>query len=231
MSTVGDVMERKEIQPYVRFERVAIEDVAASKKEGRYAARDVDMAFITPPYSKDVFKIEVPQWLENLEADVRNGRIPEEWVAKYKRTYQAWKDGQELPPDGTAIKGWARISPAQQDVLIRMNILTLEDLAMVNDEGIRRIGMGAIDMKNKAIAELAASKDIGPVVMENADLKKRLDLSEANVINLTASVKELQETVRIMQRVGTSQAPAATVIEASDLVEPPDPAVRRPRSK
>lgn len=223
MSAIDDVIQRKEVQPYVRFERVSVEDVPASNKAGHYAARDVDMALITPPYSKDIFKTEVAQWFQNLEMEVRNGRVPEEWVAKYKRTYEAWKNGQELPLEGSPIKGWGRISPAQQDVLIRMNILTLEDLALINDEGMRRIGMGAIDMRNKAVAELAAAKDIGPVVMENSDLKKRLTLSEANVGQLTATVKELQETVRIMQGVRTD-APAANGaarITAEDLVDAP----------
>jgi hypothetical protein len=221
MSAIEEVMGRREVMPYVRFERVAVEDVAASKVAGHYMARDVDQVWITPPYSKDLFKKNADEWFEQLKSDVQNGRVPPEWVEKCRKLFEAWKAGQELPPDGTPIRGWGLISPAQQDVLLRMNIFTLEDLACINDEGLRRIGMGAVDMKNKAVAALTAARDVGPVVLENADLRKRLDLSEANVGQLTDTVKELQNIVRAIQGAQAAQAPISVGITASDLEDEP----------
>ena len=148
--SVGDLTERKERPAYVRFERVAVEDKAASSKEGRYIALDVDMALITPPYSKDVFKIKVSQWFENLKQDLQNGRIREEWIDDYHKQYDRWKKGEEIPLNGTAIKGWGVISPAQQATLIGMQVLTVEDLASMNDEGVKRVGMGGNDLKNQS---------------------------------------------------------------------------------
>ena len=150
MNTVGDVNGREDRPAYVRFEIVPVEDKAASEAAGHYVGRDVEFALITPPYSKDIFKIKVPQWKLNMKQDVANGRLPEEWMDKYLEAYSKWKAGQEIPLNGTPIKDWGVISPSQREMLIRMNILTVEDLSRVTMEGLQRIGMGAVDLKNKA---------------------------------------------------------------------------------
>ena len=180
-------LETQQARPsYARFERVAVEDVPASRAAGHYVARDEDYALVTPPGSKDVFKIKVKNWFVNLDQDAANGRIPPEWVAAYRAAYQAWQAGQDIPLDGTPIRGWGMLSPAQQETLCRLSILTVEDLAHLNGEARQRIGMGAVDLQNKAQAWLAQVQDKGPLTAEvaalkaeNAQLKAALDaLSE-----------------------------------------------------
>lgn len=196
MSLVQEVMDRKDRPAYVKFVREAIEDPVASRQKGMYVARDVDIACITPPYSKDIIKFEVPTWFENMQNDVRNGRMPSEWAQQYRDKYEAWKRGEELPLDGSAIKGWAVASPAAQETLLRMGILTVEDLAGINDEGIRRIGMGGVDLKHKAVAWLQAAKDRGPLVQEVAALKSENSRLSGDVANLTTKVEELMAALK-----------------------------------
>ena len=207
------VAEREERPALVRFERVAVEDKAASLQAGHYVAKDVDYALITPPYSKDVFKIKIPQWFANMQQDVANGRLPEKWERDYRDTYERWKAGQEIPLNGVPIKGWGVISPAQQETLTRLNILTVEDLAAVNDEGIRRIGMGAVELKNKAKAWLAQIKDKGPLTQEVAALKTENDV-------LKASVAALEKRVELLSRQDHAEdAVESSEIAASDILE------------
>lgn len=226
--SVGELLDRKDRPAYVRFERIPVEDKAASLREGHYVARDVDYALITPPYSKDVFKQKVPAWFESLEMDLRNDRIPQEWVDQYKNQYRAWQNGQELPLNGTPIKGWGVISPAQQETLIRMNILTVEDLAKVNDEGIKRIGMGAIDLKNKANAWLAQLQDKGPLTLKVAALESENGLLKSSVETLSLNLEAVKAQLAAMTR---AQAPALAVVEpegisADDILE--EPVKRKP---
>jgi hypothetical protein len=180
---------------YVKFERVAIEDKAASLAAGHYVARDIDMAYITPPYSKDIMKYKVVNWFEQLTTDVRNGRIPNEFLDKYRAAYTAWQQGQELPLDGFPIKGWGVCSPAQQETLIKMHVLTVEQLAAINDEGIFRLGMGGVDLKNKANAWLKAIKKAGPVTIENAALKKQVEDQSLTIANLENKINELSRMI------------------------------------
>jgi hypothetical protein len=224
---VGAVAERTDRPALVRFKRVVIEDKAASLAEGRFVGKDVDYALITPNYSKDCLEIKVTQWKVNMEADVRAERMPKDWQDTYLRMYQAWLNGQELPLNGAPIRGWGVLSPAQQENLIRMNILTVEDLAGVNDEGMRRLGMGGLDLKNKATAWLQQLKDKGPLTQEVAALKNE----NAQLLNI---VEQLQETVKALEaRIPAAQPVAAPVqigISADDIM-PEDEQTTRPTRK
>jgi len=187
--------------PFVRFEKTAVEDKAASLAAGRYVAMDVDIANITPPYSKDIMKYKVKNWFVQLETDARNNRIPLEWVDKYKTAYELWQKGQELPLDGIPIKGWGVCSPAQQETLIKMHILTVEQLADVNHEGLQRIGMGAIDLKNKATAWLKSLKKSGAITIENAEMKRKVDEQAATITSLENKIESL---ARLVETLSTS---------------------------
>jgi hypothetical protein len=189
-------VEIQEARPsFVRFERIAKEDKARSAAAGYYVGKDIDIALVTPAGSRDVFKQEVGPWLEQLDRDVAGERLPAKWRDHYKQSYEAWKRGEEVPLDGTPIKGWLRISPAQAETLISIGVRTVEDLAALNDEGLKRVGMGGVDLKNIAVAELQAAKDIGPVVRENAALKQKVSGLEASLSSLQAQVQVLMSTI------------------------------------
>lgn len=212
-----ELNERTDRPAYVRFERRAMEDKAATLAAGTGTViyKNVDFAKITPPYSKDVIEVKVAQWLLNMEMDVRNERMPKEWMERYKAAYKAWLNGQELPLNGTPVRGWGVISPAQQETLIRMNILTVEDLGGVNDEGIRRIGMGGTELKHKAQAWLSQHHDKGPLTLENAALKTQVGNLQAQLAQLTQVVQQIQRQ--------TGQPEADT----SESILPETPEVRR----
>lgn len=213
-----ELQERPDRPAYVRFERVAVEDKAATlaSGDGRVHFKDVDFALITPPYSRDVIRIKVAQWKLNMEQDVRNERMPRKWMDDYLEAYRLWQNGQEIPLNGSAIRGWGVISPAQQETLLRMNILTVEDLAGINDEGIRRIGMGGAELKNKAVAWLRTLNDKGPLTMEIAALKQENATLKGSLETMAAQIRQLQAQM--------GQKPV--VDDASEIV-PEIPEVRR----
>lgn len=189
---IQDLAEVEARRPFVQFERVPVENQLASREQGHYIAIDRDRAYITPPGSKDKMIYDVDTWFRNLEDDVRNNRIPREWVESYKKQYDFWKKGQEMPLEGVPIRGWGMISPAQQETLIRLHVLTVETLAIANEELIRRIGMGGMDMKNKADAWLKETKGKGKLTMEISTLKKENEVLKASLANLEAKFDELK---------------------------------------
>lgn len=190
------MIEMKEERPaYVRFEVRAVEDRAASEKNGCYTTRNVEYALITPPYSKDCIEQEVKDWIKQLDDNVNAGRLPGKWRDHYKAAYEAWKKNEELPPEGCPIKGWPVLSPAQQQNLISQNIRTVEDLAAINDEGMKRYGMGALDLKNKAKAWLKSAASLGTVVQENASLKQRVSEQEATIKTMSEQLAQLKAAV------------------------------------
>lgn len=186
------MLELKEERPaYVRFETRAIEDRNASIEKGHYVTKNVDYALITPPFSKDCVSQEVTVWLKTMDENVSAGRLPSRWRDNYKQQYEAWKRNEDVPLDGTPIKGWPLLSPAQQANLIAINVRTVEDLAAINDEGQKRYGMGALDLKNKAQAWIKSASSLGSVVQENAALKTRVTDQEKTIKSMSEQLQEL----------------------------------------
>jgi hypothetical protein len=216
--SVGDVSNREERPAYVRFERRPVEDKNASLNEGRYVAKDVDFALITPPYSKDCVEQKVTRWLEDLERGVRDGRIPQQWADLWREGYKKWQNGQEMPLHGTPILGWGVISPAQQKMLIAINCLTVEDLAQVNDEGMKRIGMGALELRNKAKNWLNSVKDHGGLTIQMTALEQENAGLKASLEGLKAQVEALKGMIP-QQSVPVNHQYVEEGISASDLLD------------
>lgn len=228
--SVEDLQDRKERPAYVQFETRTTEDKAASAAQGRYVTREFDVAKITPPYSKDSIEFKVSNWLSDIEKNLRDGRIPEEWAEYWRESYKRWKAGQELPLSGTPIKGWGVISLSQQENLIHVNCKTVEDLAAVNEEGMRRMGMGALDLRNKARAWLESMKNHGGVTLKVSALEQENSVLKTSVESLQKKVEEMQALLQAHAvQGGAAPIDDTASISASDLLDDPVPAKRRGR--
>jgi hypothetical protein len=228
MSAVGEIRELKERPAQIEFKRVAVEDQVASKREGRYMTRDVDYVTVFIPYSRDTNVFEVDQWIANLQQYTREGRIPQDWLPNYQRLYDAWKNGQELPPNGTPIKGWGVISPAAQENLIHYRVLTVEDAAGMGEDIMRKIGMGALEIKSKAKTWLAQLNERGPMTVKMAELEKENELLKGSIASLEAKID------RMISSKHGDVADVREDIDASDIIpdleptpEPPPVTVKR----
>lgn len=232
---IAEVSTRKQdIMPLVRFERMAVEDHVESLRVGRYMAKDVDYVIITPPYSKDEVVKKVKNFLEDNQRKVQNRQMPASAAERYEQEYQGWLKGQELPPDGTPIRGWAMISPAQSAMLIDRKILTVELLSTVNDEGLRLIGMGGHELRAMAKSWLAQAKSKGPLTMEVTELQKENAVLKGSVDTLTQQVEALRAMVEHTPRVGPmNEAVVAPSMQITpqDLNDEPDPPTRPNRKR
>jgi len=228
--SASELANREERPAHVSFERIPVEDKVASLREGRFVAVDVDYVNVTPAYSKDCFRSKATTWFAQVKQDVNAGRTPERWLEIWQEAYSRWLNGQEIPLNGTPIKGWGLISPAQQEMLIRINCLTVEDLAGANDEGLRRMGMGSMDLRNKAKAWLQSVNDHGPLTMEVAALKTENNNLRTEIATLVDQVMGLSAQVRAMA-VPLAEIPAsAEPIGVADILDTAPPApVRKQR--
>lgn len=181
----GAPIIRDSEKPFVRFDTETVENVPASQKEGRIVRKDVDMVYITVPGSRDIQPEAVEDWWGKLRTQVASGRLPQEWVDGWKRDYERYKQGQEIPLDGTPLKGWTLIPGAAQKTLLDLGILTVEALAGANDEALGRIGIGAGLYKRRAEAWVKEHKDKEGPAIEIAALRQRNDQLEATVASLT----------------------------------------------
>ena len=185
-------MEMAERPPYVRFEQRAEEDRNASIESGHYVAKDVNYALITPPGSKDCVEKIAEEWLDQIKKKAIEGSFPAAWAEHFAFAYKQWLLDNTVPETGTPIKGWALIGPAMQQQILQANIRTVEDLAVMNEAGLQRIGMGARDLQNKAKAWLEEAGNVGSVAAKNAALEMKLEQALERIVTLEKQNKALK---------------------------------------
>lgn len=212
---------------YIEFSTVSKQLTKQSEREGRYVAIDEDRVTVRQIGSNDSVVFKVETWLSQNRVDVQQGRLNPQFEQLYKDSYKRWKEGQELPVQGTPIKTWPVLSPSQVGALIAINVRTVEDLSTLNDEGLRRVGMGAIDLKQKAQAWLAQAQDKGPLTMKMAALEKENESLLATVNSLVEKVAALQQQTPIGQHTTTNVVVGTPEITADDIMDKPVPEKRK----
>ncbi len=215
---------------YVEFSTISKELPRRSKEEGRYVAVDVDIVTVRQIGATDSVIFEVERWLRDNDASVKAKRLSPEHARQYAQMYQLWKAGQEMPVEGTPIKGWAVISPAQQETIIRAGVRTVEDLATMNAEAAGKIGMGAMMIKNRAQAWVAQAQDKGPLTMEMAELKSTNELLKLQVAKMQEQLVGLQQEAK-QRTVPKRQEFEPAAITEDDILDKIEPTRRSTRRK
>ena len=188
-------MEMADRPPYVRFEQRAEEDRNGSIEAGHYVAKNINYALITSPGSKDCVEKIAEDWLAQIKNKAREGGFPPPWADHFAFAYKQWQEENTIPENGTPIKGWALLSPAMQQQVLAANIRTVEDLAVMNEDGLARVGMGARDLQNKAKAWLAEASSVGSVAAKNAALEMKVEQLLDRLVTLEEENKALASQV------------------------------------
>lgn len=189
--------------PFVEFKRVAVHDKQRSEELGRRVTKDLDMAFIMQPGSKDQVERIAVDWLDMIRNKCLNATAdayPQEWVDSFHKKFKAWQEGQDIPLDGTSVKEWPVLSPAQAENFIGLKILTIEDVASMTEDAMRSYGMGAREFKQKAI-EWCKGKDSASI--ENESLKQQI----AELQNQMAQLLKMGDNSDAPQQVKRGRKP------------------------
>lgn len=101
--------------------------------------------------------------------------------------YLAWKEGKEVPENGTPLAVWTQLTHEDAEVLRQSGIRTVEEVAALNDNAVSRVRLPNIhDLRKLAtmflenrVAEVATAKE--QALMDTIQaLKARIDQIEAN---------------------------------------------------
>lgn len=160
--------------PLVNFETRAIPCRSRIDETGRISYRNVDFVMVTTEGGKNVFEDEAVNWLNRQREMVANGRVDPRHLDYFERNFEQFKKGQEMTLDGTDIKMWPLISPAQIKMCQSANLFTVEALANATEEGLYRVGMGARELKAMAKNWLDSGEQ-GKVSTKLTELQDRLD--------------------------------------------------------
>lgn len=181
--------------PFVSFYTETIEDVKRTKAEGRMCFRDQDFALITQPGGKSNNKERIESFFSKMEAEVKTGRVHPEWIRAWRGNYELYKKGQEIPLDGTPIRGWKLLPGSVQEELIRLNVLTVENLATLPDEGINAVGMGCREWQRRAQSWLAQNESHESGALKMTELTRKMEELAGQVKNLSEKNDELERAL------------------------------------
>lgn len=220
MGKVAEAVYGKPKPAYVEFETKCEERQHLIELGGGTFWVNVDYAIITPQGSRDRYPKVVAEWFPSLERQVKQGQYPEEWYLGYKKAYAAFVEGKELPVDGTPIRNWPILSPAQMEACIKLRLRSVEDLAAANEETLHRLGMGGRGLKQRANDWLQAQSagGNGPLVTELNALRESQKVMVERMDGLAKANEALVAQVRILsgQPTGGTVPSVAAATERND---------------
>ena len=175
---------------YVDFELRPEEDREQSIAQGMPVYKDVEFAIITMPGGGLVVDKQIT---DDLLQEWRHGDKRRKPPSPFAFTaYEAWKDGREAPVNGTDLKNWPGVTPAQLKTCHNATVRTIEDLAEANADTIRKLGMGGVAMAEKAKSYLAAAVN-NKASEEVAALKIKVDNLSETVSRKDSQISELMQ--------------------------------------
>jgi hypothetical protein len=175
---------------YVEFELRPEEDREESIAQGMPVFKDVEFAMITMPGGGLVVDKPINEALLYEWKNGDNRRKPPSPFAY--RAYEAWKEGREAPVNGTDLKNWPGVTPAQLKTCQNATVRTIEDLAEANADTIRKLGMGGVAMMEKAKAYLASANQ-NKTSEEVSALMVKLDALSDTVKRKDEQISDLLE--------------------------------------
>lgn len=89
--------------------------------------------------------------------------------------YEAWKQGSEVPENGTPLAAWSGVSAEQAKLLRNMGIYTVEDVRDASESAILRIPMPNARRLPQLAAEYLKGADVAAKDAEMAAMRERMD--------------------------------------------------------
>jgi hypothetical protein len=182
---------KEQTRPYVKFELRPTEDRTQTSPDGTCQMVDVAWAIVRAPGAKDSLEKKADDWLAQLSAYAKDGRVPPSWPSEYREAFALWRKGEEMPLNGTPIKTWPPLSPSQRANVLAAGLLTVEDLAQANDESRGKIGMGGHAIQQMAQNWLRESKDAGATAKALAAAQVLNEELRSTVANQSEQIAQL----------------------------------------
>lgn len=136
-------------------------------------------------------RVEINPWLIQLKDKLRDGFITDQYYDYCKRAYERFMASETAPVDGVPLADWRGATEAMKKKAIDIGVVTVQALAEMNEETMQNIGMGAREMKRKAIQWLEAN---------DSPLK-----AASKIVNLEEENKALTERLSMLERAFNEQ--------------------------
>ena len=185
-----DLLQEERHGFYVDFELRPEEDREGTIRAGMPVYSDVEYAIITMPGGGLVVDKLITDDLLHEWRHGDNRRKPPSPFAS--RAYEAWKEGLAAPVNGTDLKNWPGVTPAQLKMCQGATVRTLEDLAEANADTIKKLGMGGVALVEKAKAYLLSAVN-NKSSEELAALCVEIDAMRESIMKKDRQIEDLMD--------------------------------------
>lgn len=127
---------------FVEFYQESVEFKAESEKEGRPIFKEIDFIRIQTPGDRN---------------NILEVKATDHYKQKFAREYAAYKSRSSEGAVGTILSQWPQITKSQVKEAEYFNVKTVEQLSTLNDNTVQRMGMGWMELRNKAKAYIDAA--------------------------------------------------------------------------
>lgn len=143
------------------------------------------------PIYDDVEYVEIARPGDRLERT--DMPVTNKERARFRKHYQAFKDGQKEITSGTPLERWPLIQAHQVEELRHFNVRSVEQLALMPDGNIPSVG-NISRLKKQAVDFLEVAKGNAPSVQLRVELEKRDGEIETLKRQMAELISAQQET-------------------------------------
>src|ERR1700676_3146592 len=147
--------------PYFAFvDREHGVNTEATKEKGYEVPALMTFIQVTPHgHRGDPLEFFAEEFIVRKGQEAKNGSYDPRWVSAFKEGLQAFREGKELPRDGTPIMLWERILKPRREQLAHQ-FPTVEDLAATPDSSLGDIGLDGRVLRDMARGDIKAKTDL-----------------------------------------------------------------------
>jgi len=122
-----------------------------------------------------------------------------EWIERFSRQWEAFRNSKQQVPDGTPIEMWAPLDKKRVYELKANRVFTVEQIAALTDQTGPNLGLDWRKMRDQAVAFLnpsASSAQISKLMRENEDKDNRMAAMEQQIAALSRRDEEDQPAAK-----------------------------------
>jgi hypothetical protein len=125
-----------------------------------------------------ISRLQPPDQIENDDGGLKMAAMRSQW-AQIEPHYMAWKDGNELPDNGTPLAAWSGVTPEQAEVLRRIGAKSVEAVAGLTEAVLGNPPLPNLREIKRQAQAFIEGRDKSAMASEIATLREQLETALA----------------------------------------------------
>lgn len=193
MPSIESTVENQDKLLVVRFYIEAVINEGETKKQGRPIYDDREFCEIRSAGNRQTVWVFPAHEVWKVQPNDLTG-IPDQitYAMRFNEQYKKFKAGLAQTMSGTPLEEAPFLTQAKRLELKALNVHTLEQLAAIDGQPLKQLGMGGREWKNQAIAYLenaAGTADVTKLAADVAGLRDTLSEKDREIAELREALQ------------------------------------------